>query len=724
VSGTQPVEPIALNCWDVFVFDSQSCVWVNLGSQPEQPSAVNCWDEFVFDDITCVWNNVGSGTVFYIDSDGDGFGNASATVLACSQPVGYASNNADCDDTNAAVNPSQTEECGNSIDDNCSGEVNENCCPILPSAFATVINAQCAALNNGAIQLTVNSGAAPFSFVWSNGSNTEDISNLFIGAYSVTITDSNGCQGTASFTVGNSNQATATPIAIDGPYGVCRSSSGNVFSTPAVPGATSYQWTLPSGATGSSTTNSITLSFSSTYNTGNLSVRAIGPCGTSAAFTRSVIVFTSVPSPPASISGPTTGVCAGSTQTYSCTAVAAAATYLWTAPTNATIISGQGTQNVTVSFASNFGASGLLSVRSVNCLGQSTARSINVYSTPVTPGAISGVAINVCSGLVLNYAIAEVPGATSYVWTVPANTTISSGQGTNVISLTIGASFTGGQIAVRAVSSCGQSQPRTFSISRNPAAPAAISGQLSNLCGGGQYTYSVAAVSGATSYQWTVPTGCTIVTNNGNSIVMSVPSTFTTGTLSVRAYNSCGGSSLRSASLTRLPSTPASITGVASVCPNQVGVTFTTPAVTGVTQLWTTPTGATITAGQSTTSMTCTWGTAAGSVTVRSVNACGQSAAFSKSITLLACMEEEGGAPEESRTSDLNVYPNPNTGQFTIRASTAGNYELLNGIGQLLESFTLGGTQPMSKDVQGLSNGVYFIRNAGDGFVQRVVVAK
>jgi hypothetical protein len=106
------------------------------------------------------------------------------------------------------------------------------------------------------------------------------------------------------------------------------------------------------------------------------------------------------------------------------------------------------------------------------------------------------------------------------------------------------------------------------------------------------------------------------------------------------------------------------------------------------------------------------------------VNACGQSAAFSKSITLLACMEEEGGAPEESRTSDLNVYPNPNTGQFTIRASTAGNYELLNGIGQLLESFTLGGTQPMSKDVQGLSNGVYFIRNAGDGSVQRVVVAK
>jgi hypothetical protein len=346
-----------------------------------------------------------------------------------------------------------------------------------------------------------------------------------------------------------------------------------------------------------------------------------------------------------------------------------------------------------------------------------------VYNIPGTPGTIAGATTNVCSGTVLTYSVAAVPGASSYTWTAPTNTTIVSGQGTNSISLSIGSAFVSGSLSVRAVSSCGQSAARTLALSKNPATPSTMTGQLSNLCGGGQYTYSVAAVSGATSYQWTVPTGCTIVTNNGNSIVMSVPSTFTTGTLSVRAYNSCGGSSLRSASLTRLPATPASITGPASVCPSQVGVNFTTPTVTGVTQQWAVPTGASITAGQSTTSMTCTWGTVAGSVTVRSVNACGQSAARSKSVTLLACIEEEGSV-EEERTSDLNVYPNPNTGQFTISASTAGNYELLNGIGQLLESFTLGGEQPMNKDVHGFSNGVYFIRNAGDGSVQRVVVAK
>jgi hypothetical protein len=249
-------------------------------------------------------------------------------------------------------------------------------------------------------------------------------------------------------------------------------------------------------------------------------------------------------------------------------------------------------------------------------------------------------------------------------------------------------------------------------------------GQTTNLCGGGQFTYSVTAVSGAVSYNWTVPAGCTIATNNGNSIVLNVPSTFTTGTLTVQAVNSCGGTSSRSASLTRLPSTPASITGPASVCPNQVGVVFTTPAVTGVTQLWTAPTGATITAGQNTTSMTCTWGAAAGSVTVKSVNACGQSAALSKAVTLLTCMEEEGGEPVEARMANMSVYPNPNTGQFTIHATNGGNYQLLNGMGQLLEAFTLGGQQPMSKDVPGLSAGIYYIRSVNDGVMERVVVVE
>jgi hypothetical protein len=55
---------------------------------------------------------------FYADVDGDGFGDASSTTQACSAPIGYVSDNTDCNDNNAAVNPAATEVC-NGIDDDC-----------------------------------------------------------------------------------------------------------------------------------------------------------------------------------------------------------------------------------------------------------------------------------------------------------------------------------------------------------------------------------------------------------------------------------------------------------------------------------------------------------------------------------------------------------------------------------------------------------------------------
>ena len=59
----------------------------------------------------------------------------------------------------------------------------------------------CAGGNNGVIDLMVIGGTYPFSYYWSNGSETEDLFNLVGGTYSVTITDANGCIYTQSFIV-------------------------------------------------------------------------------------------------------------------------------------------------------------------------------------------------------------------------------------------------------------------------------------------------------------------------------------------------------------------------------------------------------------------------------------------------------------------------------------------------------------------------------------------
>ena len=51
----------------------------------------------------------------------------------------------------------------------------------------TSTNIDCYGANNGAINLNVLGGATPYSFNWSNGSNTQNISNLSSGIYTVTV---------------------------------------------------------------------------------------------------------------------------------------------------------------------------------------------------------------------------------------------------------------------------------------------------------------------------------------------------------------------------------------------------------------------------------------------------------------------------------------------------------------------------------------------------------
>ncbi|MFM7106628.1 MAG: MopE-related protein [Flavobacteriales bacterium] len=660
---------------------------------------------------------------YYADADNDGYGNNQISQSACSQPAGYVTTGGDCNDNSNSIRPGIAEVCGNNIDENCNGQVSEGCCNLAASATST--NASCQAAANGTATVTTTGGAAPLTYLWSNGATTASISNLQIGQYTVTVTDAFGCTATATVSVGNNLQsAPAAPTAISGPAGVCRNSTGQIFSVTPVANATSYVWTLPSGATGSSTTNSISVSFSNTYVTGNICVNAVGLCGTSANFCRAIVAYTVNPGIPGVISGPSVSVCAGTTQTYTTTAGTDATSYFWTAPANASIVSGQGTLTVQISFASNFGTSGTVSVRSENCFGASSSRTLTVYRVPGTPGTISGLANNACPGSTQAYSIAAVAGATGYTWTVPNGMTLLNGQGTTSINVQLANNFSSGTISVVANSACGSSAQRTLSVSKAPLISGTIQGQQYNLCGAGSYTYSIAPVAGAVSYSWVIPNSCTLTANNGTSITMNVPSNFNTGTISVTATNSCSATATKSLSLTKLPQPPSSITGPSSVCSGQQGVQFSTPANAAYTYTWSKPNSVTIVSGQGTANVVMNWGSSSGTVGVKSVNACGSSTSFNKSVTVTTCMDEnELSITDEEMPESLAVFPNPTSGIFTIAAGAAGNYVLYNSIGQRVTDIRLNSENNFSVTMDGLEAGVYLLMNSeGQEEIKRIVV--
>jgi predicted outer membrane repeat protein len=61
---------------------------------------------------------------YYDDNDNDGFGDPNLPTAACSQPNGFVSNNLDCDDTRASINPNGTETC-DGRDQDCDGTIDE-----------------------------------------------------------------------------------------------------------------------------------------------------------------------------------------------------------------------------------------------------------------------------------------------------------------------------------------------------------------------------------------------------------------------------------------------------------------------------------------------------------------------------------------------------------------------------------------------------------------------
>jgi len=148
-----------------------------------------------------------------------------------------------------------------------------------------------------------------------------------------------------------------------------------------------------------------------------------------------------------------------------------------------------------------------------------------------------------CPGDSRTFSIAAVTGATSYTWSVPGGTTITSGQGTTSINTTAG--LFSGKVCVTANNTCETTKKTCLEIKITaPSTSSAgyISGPASVQGGQQSLNYYIAALSGATSYTWSYSgSGYTVTSGAGtNNIVVKFSCNATSGNLSISANLPCG----------------------------------------------------------------------------------------------------------------------------------------------------------------------------------------
>ena len=79
---------------------------------------------------------------YYLDADGDGYGDASSSTTDCAQPTGYVGDDTDCDDTDATINPAATEDTSDGVDNDCDGDVDEGSAVVCGDGSASYTSIQ------------------------------------------------------------------------------------------------------------------------------------------------------------------------------------------------------------------------------------------------------------------------------------------------------------------------------------------------------------------------------------------------------------------------------------------------------------------------------------------------------------------------------------------------------------------------------------------------------
>jgi hypothetical protein len=492
----------------------------------------------------------------------------------------------------------------------------------IPAVTVTgITHVLCFGQSTGSINITVNGGSAPYTYLWSNGAITEDISGLVAGTYSVTVTDANGCTATASATVNQpASPVTANATATNA---TCGNPNGSVNLT--VTGGTSpYTYLWSNGAT----TEDISGLAAGTY---TVTVTDANGCTATASAT-----VNNIAGPTVTVTSTTNVLCFGqSTGSINITVTAGTSpyTYLWSNGATTEDISGlaAGTYSVTVTDANACTATASATITqptqlivsethtSIACFGGNSTVTIN--ATGGTP-SYTGTGTFIRPAGTHNFTVTDANGCTatiSVIITQPTQLTASAtytaiacfaGNSTVTITATGGTTpFTGtgtfirpsGTYSFTVTDANGCTSITSVTIAQPPALVAASwAGTIA--CNGGTTTVTVTASGGtppytgtgtftrsAGTYSFTVTdaNGCTSVTSGiiiQPAVLVAVASAGTiacNGGTATIIITATGGTAPYSGTGTfsRGPGTWSFTVTDARACTSVISVTITEPSV-------------------------------------------------------------------------------------------------------------------------------------------------
>jgi hypothetical protein len=313
----------------------------------------------------------------------------------------------------------------------------------------------------------LDAGAGYSGYAWSNGGNTQTISVAASGNYSVTVTDGNGCQGTAGPVAVTVNTSPTPPVInASGPLTFC----DYEFVTLTSSYANNILWS------NGLTTQTIVVNTSGTY-----TVTYTDANGCSSVSLPVVVSVYPSPSPVITANGPTT-ICSGDTVVLD--AGAGYTNYAWSNGANSQtiIVTASGAFDVTVTNANG-------------CVGTSAIETVVVNASP-SPVITASGPLTFCDGD--SVTLDAGSGYSSYAW--------SNGGSTQAIVANLSGNYT---VTVTNASGCeGISSPVPVTVNNNPSPVITPAGPVA-ICNGD--TVILDAGAGYAAYLWS-PNGETTQT--------------------------------------------------------------------------------------------------------------------------------------------------------------------------------------------------------------------